>query len=149
MKLLGSIVYGIQISDLSHDKELCIACLEGKLHMVYNKQSFSRATKRLELIHSDSCGPFPTLSITGSKYFILFIDDLTRMTWVYFLKTKTTDEVLQIFQQFKALVEKPGSHQIQCFRYNNRTGEYTNNKFRSLLLKDSIIFEPSAPYTQS
>ena len=75
--------------------------------MVYNKQLFSRAMKWLELIHSDFCGPFLTLSITGSKYFILFINDLTQMMWVYFLKTKTADKVLQIFQQFKALVEKP------------------------------------------
>jgi len=71
------------------------------------------------------------------------------MMWVYFLKTKTTDEILQTFQQFKALVEKPGSHQIQCFRCDNGTGEYINNKFRSLLLKNGIIFELSVPYMQS
>jgi hypothetical protein len=47
----------------------------------YNKQLLTRATKRLELIHSDLCGSFLTNSVVArSRYFIVFVDDATRFT---------------------------------------------------------------------
>ena len=42
-----------------------------------------RATSKLELVHTDVCGPISIPSLNGSKYFILFIDDIIRMVWVY------------------------------------------------------------------
>jgi len=44
-------------------------------------------------------------SLGGPRYFILFIDNFTRFTWVYFLKRKAMEYVLQAFKDFKALVE--------------------------------------------
>ena len=63
----------------------------------YRKKSSTRASRKLELIHSDLCGPFPTNSVSGSRYFIIFVDDATRYTWVYFLKRKNSKEVLKVF----------------------------------------------------
>ena len=48
------------------------------------KENFTK--KPLELIHTDLFVPTRTKSIYGEHYFILIIDDYTRMTWVYFLK---------------------------------------------------------------
>lgn len=48
-----------------------------------------RASHKLELVHTDVCGPMRTPSLDNSKYFILFIDNLSRMTWVYFLKERS------------------------------------------------------------
>ena len=42
-------------------------------------------------------------SLNGSRYFITFIDDMTRMSWIYFLQAKS--EVADMFVKFKALVE--------------------------------------------
>ena len=42
-------------------------------------------------------------SITGVKYFCLFVDDYSRFTWIYFLNAK--HETFDVFQKFKALVE--------------------------------------------
>jgi len=57
----------------------CDACILGK----HSKQSFhdshSRARRKLELIHSDLCGPMPISSANGNKYIMTFIDDYTRM----------------------------------------------------------------------
>ena len=89
------------------------------------------------------------LSITGSKYFILYIDDLTRMIWVYFLKSKGAAETLQTFQNFKVLVEKSGDHKIRRIRCDNGKGEYDNERFRGYLIENGITYEPSAPYTQN
>lgn len=50
----------------------------------------------MELVHIDLCGPTRTQSINGEKYFMLFIDDYTRMVWVTFLKHKS-----EAFEKFK------------------------------------------------
>ena len=42
-------------------------------------------------------------TLSGGEYFVTFIDDHFRKTWIYFLKTK--DEVFDRFKEFKALVE--------------------------------------------
>jgi hypothetical protein len=57
----------------------------------------------LDLIHSDVCGPMSSTSLTSNIYYVSFIDDSSRKTWIYFMKTK--DEVFNRFQEFKALVE--------------------------------------------
>lgn len=46
-----------------------------------------RATQVLEIVHTDLCGSMET-SLGGSRYFLLFIDDYSKMSWVYFLKNK-------------------------------------------------------------
>ena len=47
---------------------------------------------------------FHLLPFPGFKYFLTFIDDYSRLTWVYFLKLKS--EVFNMFLAYKALVEK-------------------------------------------
>ena len=58
----------------------------------------------LELIHADLCGPMRTQTLSGSRYFLLFTDDYSHMSLVYFLKYKL--ETFEAFRKFKALVEK-------------------------------------------
>jgi len=149
----ADIATGIQIQkNDSQDRKFCISCLEGKMNRQYNKQVSTKAPKKLELIHlihSGLCDPFPTQSVLRSRYFIIFVDDATRFTWAYFLKTKGAEEVLQIFQQFKALVEQEAGASIHRFRCDNGTGEYNNQLFKDFLSTNGITLEPSAPYTQN
>ena len=58
----------------------------------------------LEVIHSDVCGPMPSISLSGYEYYVTFIDDYSRKTWIYFLKNKS--EVFSKFKEFKSLIEK-------------------------------------------
>ena len=74
----------------------------------------------LELVHTDLCGPMSTLSHAQNRYFILFIDDLTRMTWVYFVRQKS--EVFVIFKKFKVLVEKQSGRLIKALRSDKGKG---------------------------
>jgi len=64
-----------------------------------------RATKPLELIHSDLCGPTSRQSQSGRRYYILYIDDFRCYTWVCFLRSKSSAEVCTVFRDFKTLVE--------------------------------------------
>ena len=48
-----------------------------------------RKREILELVHTDVCGPMQTRSLGGAYYFIIFIDDRTIYTWVYFMRNKS------------------------------------------------------------
>ena len=67
-----------------HPNQLCEACLLGKQsRKSFPKEASTRATKSLQLVHTDVCGPIKPSSLGKSNYFLLFIDDLGRKTWVY------------------------------------------------------------------
>jgi transposase InsO family protein len=78
------------------------------------------------------------------KYFLTFIDDFSRRTWVYFLKLKS--EVFDKFLAYKALVEKQSGHQIQRLRTDNG-GEYVNKNFTSYCTTQGIQMQHTVPYT--
>ena len=82
--------------------------------MSFPKESNSRAKKPLELIHADVCGPIKPSSLGKNNYFLLFIDDFSRKTWVYFLKQKL--KVFSAFKKFKAAVEKENDQDIKAMR---------------------------------
>ncbi|GJT39684.1 integrase, catalytic region, zinc finger, CCHC-type containing protein, partial [Tanacetum coccineum] len=52
---------------------------------------------KLELLHMDLCGPMRVASINGKKYILVIVDEFSRYTWVYFLRSK--DETLQDHQE--------------------------------------------------
>ena len=96
----------------------------GKHHKTYQRRiPAARSETLLALVHCDTAGPFRTPGVSGAKHFILFINDYTRMTWVYFLKVKSHEETVEAFQFFKATAEKTSSHLIRRFRSDNGRGE--------------------------
>ncbi|GJR93145.1 retrovirus-related pol polyprotein from transposon TNT 1-94 [Tanacetum coccineum] len=54
---------------------------------------------KLELLHMDLCGPMRVESINGKKYILVIVDDYSRYTWVYFLRTK--DEAPDMIIKFR------------------------------------------------
>ena len=80
-----------------------------------------RKTELLELVHSDLCGPMKTKTLGGALYIVTFIDDCSRKLWFYVLKTK--DQVLGVFKQFQASVERETGKKVKCIRTDNG-GEY-------------------------
>ncbi|KAJ7962054.1 Retrovirus-related Pol polyprotein from transposon TNT 1-94 [Quillaja saponaria] len=126
LKNLGekNMVFGLPFID--HPNQLCEACLLGKHARKSFPKEATRATEPLQLIHTDVCGPIKPCSFGKNHYFLLFIDDYTRKTWVYFLKKKS--EAFEVFKKFKALVEKESGHVIKSLR-SDRGGEFTSNEF--------------------
>ncbi|KAL0331212.1 UNVERIFIED_CONTAM: Retrovirus-related Pol polyprotein from transposon TNT 1-94 [Sesamum angustifolium] len=105
----------------------CEACLQGKQHKKpFPSETSWRAKAVLELIHTDVCGPMRTPSHEQNRYFIIFIDDYSRMTWVYFMREKS--EVFKVFKKFKNLVEKQSGRSIKVLR-SDRGKEYNNSEF--------------------
>ena len=83
-------------------------------------------------IHSDLCRPMSSSSLSGYVYYVSFIDDFPRKTWIYFLKN--TDEVFRKFKEFKALIKNYIEKKIRL----DNGGEFTSNEFKELC-KDSGI----------
>ena len=110
----------------------------------FDKCAFWHASVPLELVHSDLCGPLPSASFSGFKYFLTFNDDYSRCTWVYFLKLKS--EVFNMFLAYKALVEKQSGHQIIKLGSDNG-GEYVNNKFTIFCTEQRIQQHHTVSYT--
>jgi len=126
--------------------ELCQTCVHTKQQKHVIRTKASRTSTPFELVHSDLCGPIKH-SIGGAQYYIIYIDDCTRYTEVYFLITKTAEEISAKFRHYHAWVETQGFH-IKRFRSDNGAGEYSNSVFLRLLGEKGITFEPSPPYTQ-
>jgi transposase InsO family protein len=124
---------------------VCVGCVLGKHHRdSFEKRASWHTLSFLHIVHNDLCGPLSTLSFFGCKYFLTFIDDFSKCTWVYFLKLKS--KVFDKCLAYMALVEKKFGHQIQRLRTDNG-GEYVNNNFTSYCTIEGIQMQHIVPYT--
>ena len=95
------------------------ASRENKLRL--RKKCASMATKLLECIRTNIRGLYPTTTINGQMYFITFIDDFLRYSYVYLTHEKS--QALNVFKIYKAEVENQLNQRIKSVR-SNRGGEY-------------------------
>ncbi|CAI7850260.1 unnamed protein product [Closterium sp. NIES-53] len=87
---------GVEIKEGGGQPSKCPDCTTGKLPRTSFPTSTTRASAPLKLVHTDLCGPMQTPEREkGSKYFITFLDDFSRLSWVTLVKTK--DEVAKVF----------------------------------------------------
>jgi hypothetical protein len=82
-------------------------------------------------------------SLGGSLYYVIFIDDYSRKTWMYLLKTK--DEVFIKFQEFKEEIENLTTKKIKILRTDNG-GEYKSKEFVSFCKSVRIRRELTVPH---
>ena len=82
-------------------------------------------------------------SLSGFEYYITFIDDFSRKTWIYFLKAKS--EVFEKFKEFKALIDNLSDKKIKTLRSDNGR-EYTSKEFEDFCKDAGIKRELTTPY---
>ena len=123
---------------------ICKHCQVGKQERASFKTKEYSSSKPLELVHTDLCGPMRIKSLQGDLYFMLFVDDFTRMCWVFFLKEKL--EVLKKFKTFKILVENEIGKKLKCLRSDNG-GELTSKEFNLFCENHGIKRQFSAART--
>jgi hypothetical protein len=100
------------LPDIHLSKEVCEGCVLAKHPQEkFDKGKSQRASAPLDLIHSDLMGPFPHPSISKARFVLIFVDDFSRFTWIYFLRKKS--EVFQHLKYFKALVETQSGKKIK------------------------------------
>jgi hypothetical protein len=104
-------------------QDVCRGCALGKFTMASFPSSDTRSAGILDLVHMKVCGPMSRRSLSSCKYYLTFIDEYSRKTWIYFLKAKS--EVFTWFQEFGALVENQSGKRIKVLWLNNG-GEYSS-----------------------
>ena len=136
------------VQDLPFIREengVCKVCQLGKqARLPFPLNMTWRATERLQLIHTDTCGPMSNPSLNGSRYYVIFVDDFSRMCWVYFLTQKS--EVAAVFWKFKTLIENQSGYKIKALRSDNGT-EYTSSQFNMFCEDAGIKHQLTAIYT--
>jgi transposase InsO family protein len=85
----------------------------------------------------------PVKSLGGSSYYVIFIDDYSKKTWLYLLKTK--DKVFNKFQEFKEKIENLTNKKIKTLRTDNG-GEYTSKESVALCKLEAIRREMHVPH---
>ncbi|KFD60695.1 hypothetical protein M514_27126 [Trichuris suis] len=141
--LLNGMVTGIPKNSVSNID--CVTCVKGKqCRLSFPKLHGKRATNLLDIVHSGICGPTQVRSFGGARYFISFIDDFSRESFIYFLKNK--NDALQKFKEFVAFVERKTSRKVKCLRTDNGR-EYVNDHFAQFLTANGIRHERSVPDT--
>jgi transposase InsO family protein len=80
----------------------------------------------------------------GNKFYITFIDDFSRYSYVYLLKSK--DEAEDKFKIYKAEVENKLNVKIKRLR-TDRGGEYDSNSFSDFCEQNGIVHEVTPPYS--
>ena len=83
---------------------MCESYLEGKMTKGSFKAKGYRATKPLELVHTDVCGLMRVQARGGYEYFVTFTDDYSRYGFVYLVRQKS--ETFDKFREYKAKAEK-------------------------------------------
>jgi transposase InsO family protein len=119
-------------------------------HCVYRKQNrvkflsgATRAEGILQLVHNDVFGLVSVPSLGKYVYYVSFIDDFSRDTWIYFLRKKS--EVFDMFKEFKDLIENQTKKRIKVLRIDNGR-EFYGNEFEEFC-KCGIARKTTTPYT--
>ena len=130
----NSHVHGLP--NIEFDKRICTCCMAGRQHRErFPKHSKTRASKPGFRIHTDLMGLMQQNSLGGSRYIVVFTDDFSRKSWVYFLKSK--GETLTKFRHFKNQIETETGNSIQVL-CSDKGSEYLSNEF-STFCKDNGI----------
>lgn len=144
-KLRNGAVEGVNFRDKNEvSKSSCIVCCEGKQTRLPFQKSSTKSDDVLAVIHTDLCGPMETKSIGLARYYLLFVDDFSRMCYVYFLKSK--DETFKYFLEFKEMVENQKATKIKILRSDNG-GEFCSAEFEYYLKKNGIVHQKTNAYT--
>uniref|UniRef100_A0A2N9FD26 Integrase catalytic domain-containing protein n=1 Tax=Fagus sylvatica TaxID=28930 RepID=A0A2N9FD26_FAGSY len=122
----------------------CVVCELSKHTRTSYIPRMHRTSSIFDLIHSDVWGPSPVMAFSGHRYYVTFIDDHSRCTWVYLLKKKS--DVLPLFTQFLQMIKTQFNTVVRAIRSDNG-GEYISDGFCSQLNQKGILQQLSCPYT--
>ncbi|WKA12737.1 hypothetical protein VitviT2T_030094 [Vitis vinifera] len=132
------------LGSVSKDNFDYTSCQLGKQPALPFNNSESISNSIFELIHSDVWGPSPVASIGGSRYFVVFIDNYSRYSWIFPMKSRS--EILPIYSNFAKMVETQFFKSIKTFRSDNAL-EYTQYAFQALLHSYGTIHHLTCPGT--
>lgn len=122
----------------------CTPCILGKSTRSGNNQGGRRrATRPLELLHTDLCH-YPVTSNTGKDYLLSIVDDFSGFSFGHFLKTKD-EAASRIIDQLRFLRNKFPQYPVATLRSDDG-GELRTLEFKSFLADLGVEHQVTTPY---
>ncbi|KAK4269917.1 hypothetical protein QN277_023013 [Acacia crassicarpa] len=119
----------------------CESCQFAKHHRVHLAPRVNkRVASPFEFVHSDVWGPFSVLSQTGYRYFVTFVDDFSRTTWLYLMKHRS--ELFTHFRHFFAEIQTQFNTPVKILRSDNAK-EYFSAPFTEYMQNHSLLHQSS------
>ncbi|CAH9081989.1 unnamed protein product [Cuscuta epithymum] len=149
----------------------CDICHFSKQKKLSFTDSTSHAIASFDLVHMDIWGPFSTASYSGFKYFLTIVDDHTRCTWTFMMKTKSEtrfhimnfykliqtqfDKKIKIIRtdngaefMFSSFYQSNGIiHQLSCVETPQQNGRVERKHQHILQIARSLLFQSCLPIT--
>nr|KYP42217.1 Retrovirus-related Pol polyprotein from transposon TNT 1-94 [Cajanus cajan]KYP42227.1 Retrovirus-related Pol polyprotein from transposon TNT 1-94 [Cajanus cajan] len=123
----------------------CELCQLGKhVRASFPNSINSRAMSPCDVIHSDVWGPSRVPSLLGHKYYVTFIDDFSRCTWIFLMKNRF--ELFNIFLSFYSEIKTQFGKVIRILPSDNAK-EYFSNCFKSFMASHDILHQSNCPHT--
>ncbi|GFS72369.1 retrovirus-related Pol polyprotein from transposon TNT 1-94 [Trichonephila clavipes] len=123
---------------------LRLQLMEIKMERMITKRKVVRSKRPLELLHMDLCGPMPTESQGGNKYFLSIIDDYSRKVTVFPIRNKS--DVFHTFIRFQKRAERFLSKKVIAVRTDGGL-EFCNKDMDNFLTELGIKHEVTNSYT--
>jgi len=117
-------------------------CVEAKFAKKPFKSITTRKTELLELVHLDLAEFKNAMSKGGRKWYIAFVDDYSKYTKVYLIKSK--DDAEEMFVKYKTEVENQLDRKIKRFR-SDRVGEYDTSSLTAFCEKKMALYTRLVP----
>jgi hypothetical protein len=140
---LKDAVDGMEITSNDYTT-VCDVCNTSKFPSTPFNKSETRASKPLELIHSDVSGPARIPAFGGARYVVSFIDDYSRYQRTYLMKYKS--ETLDKFKEFLNSVGMHSKDDYKTLRTDSG-GEYISKVFKSFCKDNRINQQFTIPHT--
>jgi len=115
-----------------------------KSHRISYLPSLNKSSEPFVAIHSDVWGPAKIPSISKACYFVTFIDECMRMTWISLLHKKS--DVFTVFQEFHSMVGTPYQKQIRSWQTDNAM-KFLDTSIQKYLHHYGIRHQTSCTYT--
>ena len=121
----------------------CCARCKATLKRKIKPSKTAKATKYLERVHMDVCGPIQMYTYDGCKYFTVFVDEYTKYRWVYVHKDRTTS--IEILQRWILEATKGTDNKVRCLR-TDQAGEHLSKDYQDEIKRQGIRMECSSAY---
>ncbi|CAI7819438.1 unnamed protein product, partial [Closterium sp. NIES-53] len=111
----------------------CLPCVEGRQRAAPHSSSFPPATAHQKNLHMDVCGPACVTGQGRERYFMLVVDDYTRYTTVFPLRSKgqVVDALIRWIRTVRLQLHERFSTDlpILCL-HSDRGGEFSSKLLR-------------------
>ena len=122
----------------------CEICLKTKTKKLNIRKKGSIPNDYLDVIESDTQGPFPIIATDGTRNNVKFVDKKSRFTKMFTIPNREASTILNYFKQFKSRMENITGKNIKNIRTDQGT-EY-KGEFLEYLTENGIIKQTGIAY---